>query len=133
MKSTETVIAEQNVDASIAQFESAVNQLIDRVEGTTMVVHEAIGTAKETFEHAVEKYETVRETIRQPAIIAKDLAVRATNYAEDITERVRRNPEPFVSWAALAVGLFFCYRAVRNHRRHEAMLSNRHSWSQQEP
>ncbi len=131
MKSTETVIAEQNVDASIAQFESAVNQLIDKVEGTSMVVNDAIDSAKETFEHAVEKYESVKETMRQPAIIAKDIAERAKYLAEDVTERVRRNPEPFISWAALAVGLFFCYRAIRNHQR--AQISNRHSWSQQEP
>ena len=124
MKSIETKIAEQNVDASIAQFETAVNHLIDKVEVTSNVVNETIDMAKEKIEMAVEKYEHVRETVRQPVIIAKDLAVK-------LRERVRVNPEPYISWTAFAFGMFLCYRAIRNHRR--AMLSNQHSWSQQEP
>lgn len=134
MKSIETKIAEQNVDASIAQFEAAVNHLIDKVEGTTQVVNETIDMAKEKIVTAVEKYEHVRETVRQPVVIAQDLLEQARIQAKRMEIRMRANPEPYVSWALFGLGMLLCFRAVRNHRRALAThASNRHSWTQQEP
>jgi hypothetical protein len=129
MKTIETKIAEQNVDASIAQFEHAVNHLIDKVESTAGAVNEAIDTAREKFDMAVERYETAKETVRRPIAAARDLGDRAAVLARDFSERVRRNPEPYISWSALAVGLFLCWRAVAMDRRARI----KHSWSQLEP
>lgn len=96
MKSIETQVAERNVDESLANFEQAVNQLIDKVDHTVT---------------------EVVETVNRPIELARSISAKGKAQALELRERIRRNPEPYVSWSLLAVGLLLCFRAVRNHRR----------------
>lgn len=108
-------MAKGRVNASMAEFESAVNHLIVKVEDTQAQVQARIDQAV--------------ETVQRPIDIARDLKDRGLEGARRVTEIVRSNPEPYLSWAAFAVGLYFCYRAIRNDR----LYRGKPSWSQLEP
>ena len=114
MKSYETRIAELNVDASLVNFENAVNQLIERVEVTADSVSDKISD--------------VIETVQAPVVAVRQVTDFGRDTALTVVNRVRRNPEPFVSFALLAVGVWLCYRVVRRSNSY----SNKHSWSQRD-
>lgn len=122
-KSIETQVAEKDADQSLANFEQAVNQLIEKVDHTA--------------EQIQAKVTDVVETVNLPIEIARNISAKGIDLVEigktqavELRERIRGNPEPYVSWSLLVVGLLFCFRAVRSHRRIERKQI---SWSQLEP
>ncbi len=123
MKSEDVKQAEKQVDMSIAQFENAVNQLIDKVGDTQAMVQAKIDQAVETVQAPIEFVREVRER-------GEDIVDYGAEKFRLLMARVRANPEPYISYAALAFGLFLCFRAVRNDRR---IRLNKPSWSQLEP
>lgn len=109
MKSIETKIAEQNVDASITNFEHAVGQLIEKVEDTAHTVNRRITTT--------------RETIERPIVIARQ-----------VRQRIEDNPVPFAWGLFYMVGLYIGLRMVRqNRRRSDIHVIDQSSWAQLEP
>jgi|GEM_PF-4692799 len=119
MKSIETKIAERNVDASLANFELAVNHLIDKVEQTSEVIQQ--------------KVNDVVDTVNLPLEIARNVVEVGRERAVALGERIRRDPESFISYAALFVGLYLCYRQIRAERQvRRIVIANQHSWSQEQ-
>lgn len=91
--------AERRVDDSLGKFETAMNQLALKVEGTT-----------ETIQHVVHVAALPKQKMNELVDFVDPYLQGAKVTAREFAERVRKNPEPYVIGLVALIGGYLVTR-----------------------
>ena len=116
--------AEAAVQSSINRFESAMETLAEKVEGTTQKIHHVRDVARDSKEKLMHFKEEVQATFDP----LRPYARQVQKYSTKAFVAVKRVPRPYL-WLALGVGVWAGYRIYSNRKRMNPEASNRSDFS----